>query len=79
MILRRLDPEHPPRTTTAREYRWQYRALRERVQVYSDRLENAPDPVSAQETALMKAELAIDLSLNYFQDVLSPKSEDDDE
>jgi hypothetical protein len=79
MILRKLDPEHPPRSTTRREFRWQYRALRERIHAYAERLENTPAPATAQEPALVKAELAIDLSLNYFQDVLSPRTEDDDE
>ncbi len=79
MILRKLNPERPPRTTTEREFRWQYRALRERIHVYSECLENVPDPVNAQEPSLVKAELAIDLSLNYFQDVLAPRTEDDDE
>ena len=79
MILRRLNPELPPRTTTAREFRWQYRALRERIHVYSECLEKTPDSAGPQEPALAKAELAIDLSLNYFQDVLAPRTENDEE
>ena len=71
-LLAEMDPQHPPHTAQAREFSWQYRALRERVAVYSACLEAAPDRARASQRALEKAQFAIDLSLQYFHDVLKP-------
>lgn len=79
-LLSRLDPARPPATTKPKEFRWQYRALSERVDVFAERLEKTPaHPGAHEETALQRAEYAIDLSLLYFQDVLAPKTEGDEE
>lgn len=74
-LLARLDPERPPPYVHAKEFRWQYRALRERVHLYSERLAAARDPVHAPDSRLLKAEFAIELSLQYFQDVFTPQRE----
>jgi hypothetical protein len=82
-LLARLDPDRPPPYVHAGEFRWQYRALRERVHLYSERLAATTDPIAAPDSRLLKAEFAIELSLQYFQDVLTPQREiagcDDDE
>jgi hypothetical protein len=79
-LLRELDPEKPPAAVHAREFRWQYRALRERVHLYSERLEAAKDPEGASDYGLLKTEMAVKSSLRYFCEVLEPKRrfEDDD-
>ena len=49
-LLARLDPERPPPYVHAKEFRWQYRALRERVHLYSERLaaaRSALEPATA--------------------------------
>lgn len=76
-LLEQLDPDKPPVTAQAREFRWQYRALRERVHLYSESLENVNDPEKTSDFGFHKAETAIDLSLRYFQDVLPDESDDD--
>lgn len=80
-LLRVLDPERPPTSDQAREFRWQYRALRERVHLYSERLEALEDSSHCHEHDLHKAETAIELSLEYFKNALSPDRglDDDDE
>lgn len=79
-LLRELDPEKPPVTARAREFQWQYRALRERVHLYSERLEAARDPEGASDYGLLKTEMAVKSSLRYFCEVLEPepRPEDDD-
>jgi hypothetical protein len=70
-LLQQLDPDKPPSSTHAREFRWQYRALRERVQLYSERLAATEDPDEARGSELNQTEWAIELSLTYFRDVLA--------
>ena len=77
VLLNRLDPDRPPATTKAKEFRWQYRALSERVDVYAERLRTAQEAEDPVEPALQRAEYAIDLSLLYFRDVLAPRSDDE--
>lgn len=78
-LLRELDPDKPPAAVHAREFRWQYRALRERVHLYSERLEAANDARPPGDYSLQKAEMAIELSLQYFRDVLAPKPSPDED
>ena len=77
-LLRELDPARPPPLVRAREFHWQYRALRERVHLYSERLRAATDPETASDQDLLKTEMAIESSLRYFCDVLEPRSGADD-
>jgi hypothetical protein len=72
-LLRELDPERPPTAVHAREFQWQYRALRERVYVYSERLAAARDPEAASDYGLLKTEMAVKSSLRYFCEVLEPE------
>jgi hypothetical protein len=74
-LLERLDPDRPPAYVHAKEFGWQYRALRERVHLYSERLAAAGDSVKAPAEGMLKAEIAIELSLRYFQDVFTPQRE----
>jgi hypothetical protein len=86
-LLEQLDPHRPPTAAQAREFRFQYRALRERVYLYSERLD-ALDALDASrrryDHVLQKAETALELSLQYFRDVLTLEqrlngdSDDDD-
>lgn len=78
-LLRELDPNHPPARVHPREFSWQYRALRERVHVFSEKLSsvNEKEPVADQQ--LYRAEAAIELSLNFFHDALTPAGTPDDE
>jgi hypothetical protein len=78
-LLDRLNPDRPPPTVRVREFRWQCRALRERTHLYAERLAKSGDPDKAVDSKLQRAEFAVDLSLRYFQDVLTPKSDSDDE
>lgn len=78
-LLDGLNPDRPPATVRRKEFRWQYRALLERVQLYSERLAAAENPVDSPDPALQRAEFAIELSLRYFHDVLTPKVEPGDE
>jgi len=71
-LLRALDPERPPSTEQAREFRWQYRALLERVHLYSERLEVVDKSLQRHDLALQKAETALELSLQYFRTALAP-------
>jgi len=77
-LLQEIDPDRPPTAVHAREFRWQYRALRERVHLYSERLA-AAESAPPNDSGLQKAEMAIELSLQYFNDVLAPKHGIDDE
>jgi hypothetical protein len=72
-LLRELDPDKAPVSAQAREFKWQYRALRERVHLYSERLAAIDQGRHVPDSALRKAEMALDLSLRYFCDVLTPK------
>ena len=76
-LLQRLDPDRPPLEATPREYDWQLRALRERLHVYEQRLRSAPEDKQASSLGLHKAEMAIDLSLRFFEDVLTPAEPED--
>jgi len=78
-LLRELDPDKPPTAAHAREFQWQYRALRERVHLYSERLAAVGDPGGSCDYNLRKAETAIELSLRYFCDVLAPSRKPDDD
>jgi len=74
-LLETLDPERTPPRTTPKEYAWQIRALRERVEVY-ERLSRSAEASKAPADALLqRAEVALDLSLRYFEDLLAPPSE----
>jgi len=79
-LLRELDPDRPPTAVHAREFQWQYRALRERVYLYSERLAAARDPEGASDYGLLKTEMVVKSSLRYFCEVLeaAPDAEDDD-
>lgn len=79
-LLRELDPERPPVTVHPRQFHWQYRALRERVHLYSEWLAAAKDPEAASDYGLLKTEMAVKSSLRYFCSVLEPepRPEDDD-
>lgn len=63
----------------AREFHWQYRALRERVHLYSERLAAAEDPEGASDYRLLKTEMAVKSSLRYFCEVLEPEPRSEDE
>lgn len=78
-LLQVLDPEHPPPRVNAREFRWQYRALLERVRVYSERLERAQASRGVPDLRLQRTEAAIDLSLRYFRDVLTPDEDPEED
>jgi hypothetical protein len=78
-LLSQLDPDRPPVATQAREFRWQYRALRERVQLYAERLTVVEAAYRSYDGALQKAEAAIELSLQYFCDVLDTGRDLDDD
>lgn len=78
-LLREIDPNKPPSAVHAREFDWQYRALRERVHLYSERLEAANDAEASSDYRLRKTELAVELSLRYFHDVLTPANQADGE
>lgn len=79
-LLKVLDPNRPPALVRPREFQWQYRALRERVYVYSELLDDgSTESTLAGFSALERAEAAVNLSLQYFDDVLAPKSDADDE
>jgi hypothetical protein len=78
-LLGELDPDRPPTTAQAREFRWQYRALRERVHLYSQCLEAIPNASPADDYAMRKAETALELSLQYFRNVLTPRHGSDDD
>jgi len=56
-----------------REFQWQYRALRERVSVLAECLDETARPPGQAKTELRRAETAIDISLQYFENVLNPK------
>jgi hypothetical protein len=77
-LLRELDPDRPPAAVQAREFHWQYRALRERVHLYSEHLEAVEDPEGASDYGLLKTEMAVKSSLRYFCEVLEPLPEQDD-
>ena len=77
VLLSDLDPQRPPLAAQAREFSWQYRALSERVDVLSDRLAvSGRDRSEPLDESLRKAEAAVDLSLQYFQDVLKDDDRD---
>jgi hypothetical protein len=78
-LLRELDPEKPPATVRAREFHWHYRALRERVHLYSERLAAVKDPEGASDYRLLKTEMAVKSSLRYFCEVLEPEPRPDDD
>jgi hypothetical protein len=78
-LLKVLDPDRPPALVRPREFQWQYRALRERAYRYSELLDGRADVGFARHSALERAEAAVNLSLQYFDDVLAPKSDADDE
>jgi hypothetical protein len=78
-LLQVLDPDHPPASVNGREFRWQYRALLERVRVYSERLERAQASSGLTDLRLQRTEAAIDLSLRYFRDVLTPDEDPEDD
>jgi hypothetical protein len=80
-LLDQLDPNEPPVSAQAREYRWQYRALRERLHLFSERLETTENPERSSDHRLEQVEAAIELSLQYFNDVLAhtrPKKDSED-
>jgi hypothetical protein len=78
-LLDELDPDRPPTAAQAREFHWQYRALRERVHLYSERLDAVGAAERAFDYRLRKTETAIELSLQYFRDALtSCRGLDDD-
>ena len=76
-LLREISPEEPPATAKHREFEWQCRALRERVHLYSCKLADVAERGSWGDPELLKIELAIERSLRYFHNVLSPRFEDD--
>lgn len=77
-LLDQLRPDSPPRNCRPREFLWQYRALYERLSVYEQLLNGTKDPLGSPSTALQRAELALDNSLNYFKGILAPDSDDDE-
>ena len=80
VLLSDLDPRRPPTAAQAREFQWQYRALSERVDVLSERLAaTSREPSEPLDESLRKAEAAVDLSLQYFHDVLSDGDGDGDD
>lgn len=74
-LLNDLDPKKPPLDANSKEFRWQYRALQERVSVYSECLAELVGSPQSQPEDLRKATAALNLSLDYFEDVLAPKSD----
>jgi hypothetical protein len=78
-LLRELDPNNPPAMVHAREFSWQYRALRERVHMFSERLSSVDDQERVSDYRLEKAEVAIALSLRYFHDALQDERQHDDD
>jgi hypothetical protein len=72
-----LDPNRPPAQTTPKEYEWQLRALRERLYVYEQLVRSRAQAKDFSDFRLQKAETALELSLRYFQDVLSRTDADD--
>jgi hypothetical protein len=80
-LLRELDPNHAPGGINRKEFRWQYQALRERTQVFASCIAQieAEEPTQSNLMALRKAANAIKMSLQYFDDVLTPKHHSDEE
>lgn len=72
----RLDPTCPPRNSLPKVFRWQYRALCERVAVYEQCLSSEKEPDDRSDPALQRAELALDNSLHYFKTVLAPDADE---
>lgn len=78
-LLNKLDPDRPPPDVQPKEFRWQYLALRERVHVYTQCLADADGPPHQPDSALVKAEFAIGMSLRYFHDAFSQKHDVEDD
>ena len=76
-LLGEIDPDKPPVSATPREFRWQCRALRERVYHYSRKLAAVGEREHYADRELLRMEHAIERSLRYFHDVLSPLIEDE--
>ena len=77
-LLDNLDPKRPPGRTTRKEFMWQYRALKERVEVYRQLLSSAGRFGVDSTTSLQKAETALVLSLQYFDSVFEPVTDETD-
>lgn len=78
-LLESLDPRCPPQRATQKEFRWQYRALKERIEVYRQVLSSADRHSAASTASLQKAETALVLSLQYFNSVLKPATDEANE
>lgn len=67
-LVRRLNPDHPARQISSREYRLQYDALRERIEALSKLLDD-PEPTRSPFTNAMLArtEDGMRASLDYFR------------
>jgi len=78
-LLSHLDPDKPPSPSQAREFNWQYRAFRERVYLYSARLEAVRNADHVTDEAIRKTDWAIELSLRYFRNVLKTPLQRDSE
>ena len=75
-LVRRLNPDHPARQISNREYRLQYDALRERIDSLSKLLED-PEPTRSPFTNAMLArtEDGMRASLDYFRSYFSSRPE----
>lgn len=83
VLERDLNPHQVPPGCDQREFAWQYRAFRERLDEYGrliDRLDRLPER-SAGDTVhrLMRVERAIHVSLQYFQNAFERNEQPDEE
>ena len=74
-LVRRLNPDHPSRQISSREYRLQYDALRERIDALEKLLED-PEPTRSPFTNAMlsRTEDGMRASLDYFRGYFSSDS-----
>lgn len=73
-LLNTLNAQSPPDLASSKEFNWQYEAFQERIEVYTRLLAQAEGSTDQQDLRLQNAELAIDLSLEYFRDIAAAES-----
>ena len=70
-LLRDLEPDRPPCRAERDEYRWQYEALLERTDRYAALVARPLAPAERIESNVRRAELALEVSLEYFERLLA--------
>ena len=70
-LLRDLEPDRPPCRAERDEYRWQYEALLERTDRYAALVARPLAPAQRIESNVRRAELALEVSLEYFERLLA--------